>query len=69
MFSYEINTDALLTYKDRLNTKIKYSFSAGANAMHQTYNFSGMYADQLAQPGIYQISNSLNQAVADPLRS
>lgn len=69
VFSYEINTDALLTYKDRLNTKIKYSFSAGANAMHQTYNFSGMYADQLAQPGIYQISNSLNQAVADPLRS
>ena len=33
------------------------------------YDFAGMYADQLAQPGIYQISNSLDQAVADPLKS
>jgi TonB-linked SusC/RagA family outer membrane protein len=69
VFSYEINTDALFTYKDELNSNIKYSFSAGANAMKQLYNFAGMYADQLAQPGIYQISNSLNQAVADPLRT
>jgi TonB-linked SusC/RagA family outer membrane protein len=69
VFSYEINSDALLTYKDRLNSKIKYSISTGLNAMHQTYNFAGLYADQLAQPGIYQISNSLNQAVADPTRS
>jgi TonB-linked SusC/RagA family outer membrane protein len=69
VFNYEINTDALLTYKDKLNSKIKYSVSAGANAMRQTYDFAGIYADQLAQPGIYQLSNSLNQAVADPQKS
>ncbi len=69
VFSYEINTDALLTYKDAVNDNIKYSASLGANAMRQTYNFAGLYADQLAQPGIYQVSNSLNQAVADPSRS
>ncbi|MBS1565820.1 MAG: TonB-dependent receptor, partial [Bacteroidetes bacterium] len=34
--------------------------------MQQYYNFAGMYADQLAQPNVYQISNSLDQAVADP---
>ncbi len=28
-----------------------------------------LYADQLSQPGIYQISNSLDQAVADPLKT
>ncbi len=28
-----------------------------------------MYADQLAQPGVYQISNSLDQAVADPQKT
>jgi TonB-linked SusC/RagA family outer membrane protein len=69
VFNYEINTDALITYTDKLNDRFKYTFTAGANAMRQVYNFSGMYADQLAQPGIYQISNSLDQAVADPQKS
>ena len=69
VFSFEINSDALLIYKDKLNRNINYTISAGANAMRQTYDFAGMYADQLSQPGIYQISNSLDQAVADPLRT
>lgn len=69
VFNYEINTDALLTYKSRINDQFGFSASAGANAMKQKYNFAGMYADQLAQPGIYQISNSLDPAVADPVKS
>ncbi len=69
VFSYESNTDVLLTYKDEFRNKITTSISAGGNAMRQTYDFAGLYADQLAQPGIYQISNSLDQAVADPLKT
>ncbi|HTF28671.1 MAG TPA: hypothetical protein VK625_07490, partial [Flavitalea sp.] len=69
IFNYEINTDALLSYSNRLTSDISYSISAGANAMRQSYNYAGMYADNLSQPGIYQISNSLDQAVADPLRT
>ncbi|HEU4471563.1 MAG TPA: SusC/RagA family TonB-linked outer membrane protein [Flavisolibacter sp.] len=69
VFSYEINTDVLLTYKDQLGQHFRYTVSAGANAMRQSYDFAGMYADQLSQPGIYQISNSLDQAVADPAKS
>ena len=69
VFNYEINTDALLTYRNKINNDLAYSVSAGANAMRQKYDFAGMYADQLAQPGIYQISNSLDQAVADPIQS
>jgi TonB-linked SusC/RagA family outer membrane protein len=69
VFSYEINTDALITYKNAIGRHTKYTVSAGANAMRQVYDFSGMYADQLAQPGVYQVSNSLDQAVADPLRT
>jgi hypothetical protein len=69
VFNYEVNTDALLTYRDQINSDIKYSLSAGANAMRQTYDFAGMNADRLAQPGIYQISNSLDQAVADPQKT
>lgn len=50
VFSYEINTDALLTYKDALNKDINYSIIAGANSMRQNYDFVGLYADQLSQP-------------------
>ncbi len=69
VISYESNSDFLLTYTDQFSDRIGFTVSAGANAMRQTYDFAGMYADQLAQPGIYQISNSLDQAVADPLKN
>jgi TonB-linked SusC/RagA family outer membrane protein len=69
VFSYENNTDVLLTYKGNFSNQFKYTISAGANAMRQTYDFAGLYADQLSQPGVYQISNSLDQAVADPLKT
>lgn len=69
VFSYESNTDVLLSYKKSLAQKISLNASAGANAMSQTYDFAGLYADQLAQPGVYQISNSLDQAVADPFKT
>lgn len=69
VFSYESNSDILLSYKNQIGDKISYNASAGANFMLQTYDFAGLYADQLAQPGIYQISNSLDQAVADPQKT
>jgi TonB-linked SusC/RagA family outer membrane protein len=69
VFSYESNSDFLLTYKSAFASKLNFTASAGANAMRQSYDFAGLYADQLAQPGIYQISNSLDQAVADPLKT
>lgn len=69
VFSYEINSDFLLSYRNKINERFSYSLSAGGNQMSQRYDFAGMYADQLAQPGIYQISNSLDQAVADPLKT
>lgn len=68
VFNYESNTDFLFTYTDKLGTDFDLSVSAGANAMRQQYNLAGMYADRLAQPAIYQISNSLDQAVADPYK-
>jgi TonB-linked SusC/RagA family outer membrane protein len=69
VFNYELNSDFLLTYKNKIGSNIKYTLTAGANAMKQKYNFVGLYADQLSQPGVYQISNSLDPAVADPLRT
>lgn len=69
VFSYESNTDFLLTYRNTFARQLGLTVSGGGNAMRQTYDFAGLYADQLSQPGIYQISNSLNQAVADPLKT
>jgi hypothetical protein len=69
VFNYEINSDVLLTYKDKINDDINYSVSGGANAMRQTSDFTGAYADQLSQPGIYQISNSLDPAVIDAIKT
>jgi len=66
VFNYEINTDALLSYKSKLTPDIDFSVAAGANHMTQKYDFAGIYADQLAMPGVYMVSNSLDQAVADP---
>ncbi|HMI60185.1 MAG TPA: SusC/RagA family TonB-linked outer membrane protein [Puia sp.] len=69
IFNLESNSDFLLTYKDRVGGDISFTASGGGNAMHQRYDYTGLYADQLAQPGVYQISNSLNQAVSDPQRT
>lgn len=69
IFNIETNSDFLLTYKDQVNDNIHFTASGGGNAMHQAYDFTGLYADQLAQPGVYQISNSLNQAVTDPQKT
>lgn len=69
VFSYESNSDFLLTYKNTLARQLGLTVSAGGNAMRQSYDFAGIYADQLSQPGVYQLSNSLNQAVADPQKT
>lgn len=69
VFNYEMNSDFLLTYKDKFGDNINYTISGGANAMRQTYDFSGAYADQLSQPGIYQVSNSLDPAVVDAVKT
>lgn len=69
VFSYEVNSDFLLNYHDRINDKIRFTASGGGNIMRQLYDFAGMNADRLAQPGLYQISNSIDPAVSDPRRS
>ncbi|WP_228527898.1 SusC/RagA family TonB-linked outer membrane protein [Pararhodonellum marinum] len=66
IFNYEINSDFLLTYKERFGSDFNFIVAAGANRMYNYNNFNGVYADQLAMPGLYMISNSLDQPVADP---
>ncbi|SKB28426.1 TonB-linked outer membrane protein, SusC/RagA family [Parapedobacter luteus] len=63
--NYESNTDVLLSYRRQVSNALQLSLSAGGNYMFQSYKFYGMYADQLAQPGIYQLSNSLDPVVSE----
>lgn len=54
----EMNTDVLLSYKDRINSNIKYSVSLGGNRFDQKIEYQYSSANQLAVPGIYSLANS-----------
>ncbi|MDZ7845437.1 MAG: TonB-dependent receptor plug domain-containing protein [Owenweeksia sp.] len=54
----EINTDLLLSYKNRINDAWKYTLSAGANRFDQSINYQYAEAGQLAVPGVYTLENS-----------
>lgn len=57
---YEINTDALLTFKDKLSSKFDLTASVGANTMSRKYNTVNGYVDGLVIPGTYKLSNGIN---------
>lgn len=54
----ELNTDVLLSYKNRINNDFKYTLSGGANRFDQDISYQYSEASQLAIPGIYTLTNS-----------
>lgn len=62
---YEQNTDFLLTYKDRVNSDLQYSVSAGANRFDQRTSYQYTLASQLTLPNIYNLANSNAPLVGD----
>ncbi|MBD8491027.1 SusC/RagA family TonB-linked outer membrane protein [Echinicola sp. CAU 1574] len=61
--NYEINTDFLLTYKDKLGEKFDMSISAGGNTMRREYRNVNASVDGLVIPGVYKLSNGINNPV------
>ena len=57
VFFRENNTDVLLNYKSRVNA-ITFDFSVGANRMDQKASTKQIQTVQLAQPGIFKLSNA-----------
>ena len=55
---FEMNSDVLLSYEDRLGTDLRYSVSAGANRFDQQIDYEFAEAPQLAVPGVYTLANS-----------
>ncbi|MEJ7914367.1 MAG: SusC/RagA family TonB-linked outer membrane protein, partial [Chitinophagaceae bacterium] len=54
---YEINTDVLLSYADKLSNDISINASAGANTRNNRYNRVDAYIDGLVIPGVFKLSN------------
>lgn len=57
VFSYENNTDVLLTYRNQLSNSFNLSVSVGANRMDNKYKMQQAYVKDLITPGVYKLSN------------
>lgn len=54
---FEVNSDFLLSYKDKIGKNFTISASAGGNMMNHKYNRVDSYIDGLVIPAVYKLSN------------
>ena len=57
VFNYEVNSDALLTYRESFSNGITVSVSGGGNLMKQEYDLKDASVTGLITPGVYRLSN------------
>lgn len=57
IFNFEINTDALLTYKTKIGKHFDANISGGANALNRRYTGVNGTINGLIIPGVYKLSN------------
>ncbi|MFN3800166.1 SusC/RagA family TonB-linked outer membrane protein [Belliella pelovolcani] len=58
--NYEINTDFLFSYKDRIGDKIDFRASIGGNNMQRNFRLISAEVDGLVIPGVFKLSNGIN---------
>jgi TonB-linked SusC/RagA family outer membrane protein len=56
---FEVNSDVLLSYHDKIGQDISVTASAGANTMTHKYNRVDSYIDGLVIPNVYKLTNGL----------
>ncbi|MGB3775369.1 MAG: SusC/RagA family TonB-linked outer membrane protein, partial [Leeuwenhoekiella sp.] len=61
----DINTDFLLTYDPKINEKFSLSVSAGGNSRDYRYNRTDASVERLVVPGVYKLSNGINQPLVN----
>ncbi len=66
---YEINSDALVTYKNKIGDRFSYSTSAGGNLLRSRYNSTSAYINGMVTPGVYKLSNGLYDIIFKPSHS
>jgi len=60
IFDYEMNTDALLTYREKIGSKIDVRTSVGGNIRNQRYRGTDGVIDGLVIPGVYKLANGVS---------
>ncbi len=60
---FEVNTDFLLSYKEKLGQDFSLSASVGGNAMSHKYSRTDSYVEGLVIPGVFKLSNGLAAAM------
>lgn len=58
--NYEINTDGLLTYTEKIGNRIDLRASIGANNMRRKFRGMDASVDGLVIPGVYKLTNGIN---------
>lgn len=64
----EHNTDFLVNYREQLTDKIKMTVGAGGNIRKEQSNTKSTSATGLMLPGIFKLSNALNNVYVEPNR-
>lgn len=63
IYKKEMNSDFLLSYSDTFNDDFDFDFSVGGNAMQYEYRRIDLSVDGLVVPGVYKLSNGINNPV------
>lgn len=69
ILDYEINTDVLLSYKNKIGNNINVTASAGANAMSRSYKRVDGTIDGLVTPAVYKLSNGVSNPLMTNINS
>ena len=65
----EHNTDFLVNYREQLNDRIKMTLAAGGNIRKEEMRSKGTSANGLMLPGIFKLSNALNNLYVEHFKS
>ncbi|MBF8963912.1 SusC/RagA family TonB-linked outer membrane protein [Pontibacter sp. FD36] len=69
IFNYEVNTDGLFTFRDKLSDRIDLRASVGGNLMARKYKRVEGYVDQLNIPGVYKLTNGVSNPMMNTVSS
>lgn len=65
IFSQEVNTDFLLTYKNDFTEDFSFSGSVGGNIRNQKYRNLEAEVEGLVVPGVYKLANGINSPILE----
>ncbi len=64
--SYEVNTDFLLKYDQKISKSLQINATVGGSQMRNEYNKVELRADGLVIPGVYNLLNNANPLISVP---